>query len=110
MINDVYQTNLKNCIKFRIKHFLTLFFFFYYYQFGFLQCRSVNNAHFFVNKYIHNNLNLSNTTMSLFIDVRKVFDSINHELLLNKLYYAGIKGTENYLIISYLTSRVQVGG
>jgi len=29
---------------------------------------------------------------------------VNYELLLKKLYYAGIRGIENYLITSYLSN------
>lgn len=63
--------------------------------------------HFFVNKYIHENLDLNNKTMVIFLDVKKAFDSLNHDLLLKKLHYSGIRGIENDLIRSYLTNRVQ---
>lgn len=35
-------------------------------QFGFLQDRSINDAHFFVNKYIHETLDISNKVMGNF--------------------------------------------
>lgn len=66
------------------------------------------DAHFFVNQYIYENLDLNNKTMSIFLGIGKAFDTINHEILLKKLYYAGIRGTENDLVKSYLTNRMQV--
>lgn len=46
--------------------------------------------------------------MGIFLDVKKVFDSINNDVLPKKLYYVGIRGTENDLVRSYLTNRLQV--
>jgi hypothetical protein len=39
--------------------------------------------------------------------LKKAFDSENHEILLKKLNYAGIRGTTNNLIKSYLSNRIQ---
>lgn len=44
--------------------------FFSNYQFGFLHNRSVNDIHFYVNKYIHEIVDQSNKTMGIFLDVR----------------------------------------
>jgi len=42
------------------------------------------------------------------LDIKKAFDTVYHELLLKKLYYAGIRGTSNKLISSYLNDRYQI--
>ena len=43
----------------------------------------------------------------MFIDLQKAFDTVQHELLLNKLAHYGIRGLENDWVKSYLTNRQQ---
>ena len=44
-------------------------------------------------------------TGAIFIDLPKAFDTTDHEMLLNKLDYYGIRGVANDLIRSYLSNR-----
>ena len=45
---------------------------------------------------------------NIYIDLSKAFDTLIHDILLNKLNYYRVKGVANKLIYSYLSKRQQV--
>ena len=47
-------------------------------------------------------------TGAVFIDLRKAFDSVNHEVLLNKLRGLGVLGGEHEWFRNYLQNRTQI--
>jgi len=46
-------------------------------------------------------------TCTLFLDLRKAFGCVDHKILLEKLFYYGVKGTPLKLLASYLDNRFQ---
>ena len=47
------------------------------------------------------------STVAVFIDLKKAFNTLNHEILVNKLYHYGIRGIVLEWIVSYLSKRKQ---
>ena len=68
---------------------------------------STDDAIFKLIKEILGTLNNTMKTGSVFCDLQKAFDTVNHELLLDKLQYYGIKGKAKTLLESYLRNRYQ---
>ena len=52
-------------------------------------------------------LDKTRTTVGVFIDLSKAFDTVAHTILLNKLYYYGIKGLAIEWFKNYLSDRLQ---
>ena len=53
------------------------------------------------------NIDQGNYNIAVFVDLKKAFDTVNHEFLLNKLRHYGMDNTELKWFTSYLTDRKQ---
>ena len=56
---------------------------------------------------VYESINKGEYTIAAFIDLKKAFDTVNHKILLEKLYYAGIKNSTLNWIENYLYGRFQ---
>ncbi len=53
------------------------------------------------------NIDDQKITCGIFLDLSKAFDTVNHSLLLQKLYRYGIRGTPLVWLTNYLNNRMQ---
>lgn len=80
---------------------------FYTSQYGFRRGHSTEHAVIEFTDKILSNMAQNNTPLSIFIDLSKAFDTLDHTILLSKLQNYGINGTSLNLISSYLSGRQQ---
>jgi hypothetical protein len=80
---------------------------FYKYQFGFREGHNTTLALFTLTDKIIEGFNEGKYTLGIYLDYRKAFDTVNHDILLQKLHKYGIRGTAHHLICDYLTNRSQ---
>lgn len=76
-------------------------------QFGFRSQCSTENAAIELVNVISKALDDKKVATAIYMDLRKAFDVVNHNLLLRVLETYGIRGKANDLIGSFLTSRTQ---
>jgi hypothetical protein len=76
-------------------------------QFGFRKNLATEDAIFKLTQEILTALNSKKMVGSIFIDLAKAFDSVNHLLLMQTLPYYGVTGKAKLLLESYLTNRFQ---
>ena len=76
-------------------------------QFGFRKGFSTSDA---VNEFLSNiydSMKQNRYLAAVFLDLSKAFDTVSHDILLNKMDNYGIRGTANLLLKSYLSNRKQ---
>ena len=76
-------------------------------QFGFRSKHSTAHAILNMTQTIMDSLDNNNYGCGVFIDLRKAFDTVDHQILLKKLHHYGIRDKALDLFTSYLTNRYQ---
>lgn len=102
-MSKIFETVLKN----RIVNFLYKTSNFDENQFGFLKSSNTQTALLEYFEMVYENLNKSKYVLSIFIDLSKAFDTVNHGKLLELLDMKGIRGTPKNIMKSYLSDRTQ---
>ena len=76
-------------------------------QFGFRKKHSTNHALIDITETIRQALDNKKFACGIFVDLQKAFDTVNHDILIDKLEHYGIRGTANNWFASYLKNRSQ---
>ena len=103
LFSKIYERIMYN----RIIKFITKNNILYKYQFGFRKNHGTNVALFYMFDKIIKSLEEGQIVMGLFLDFRKAFNTVNHQILLKKMYKYGIRGVVYDWFKSYLSNRKQ---
>ena len=100
---------LEKLVHKKLYSFLTAENLLYKHQYGFRQKHSTIHPLIHFLNFCSNaqDKNISEVTLSIFCDLSKAFDVIDHDILYNKLNRLGIRGTALKWFQSYLTHRLQ---
>ena len=91
----------------RLTKFLDKYNVLYQNQFGFRQGHSTHHALITLVDKITKSLDNGDIVIGVFLDLKKAFDTVNHKIILKKLYHYGIRGNLNKWFESYLADRSQ---
>ena len=75
-------------------------------QFGFLAGKSCSDAVSLLTEFLYKSLNDKKFVVALFVDLKKAYDTVNHDILLKKLELFGIRGIPLKWFCSYLENRL----
>ena len=98
---------LEKVVHKRIYKFLTSRNLLYKSQYGFRNNHSTNQAIAEFLSCVLKGFDEKKYTLALFLDLSKAFDTIDHNILLQKLNFYGIRGTAQKWIENYLSGRMQ---
>ena len=96
----------------RLSEFLSKFKILNHHQYGFRQHHSTYMAVLELVNQIFQGFENKEYTIGIFVDLKKAFDTVNHNILIDKLKFYGIHGTPLEWLTSYLSNRqqyVQIG-
>ena len=85
---------------------------YYEYQYGFIKNRSTEQAALELIDRVITEIDKGEIPFNIYIDLSKAFDTLDHAILMDKLYYYGVQGTSLDLLRNYLVKRkqyVQIG-
>ena len=81
-------------------------------QYGFQKGRNITQAAIKLTSLVTNAYHHKSYAVCFFLDLKKAFDTIDHNILLDKLYHVGFRGPSHQYVRSYISNRkqyVQVG-
>ena len=103
LLNNIFEKLLYK----RFYEYLEKFEILYQYQYGFRKGHSTGHALVELIDKIRNSIDDGEMTCGIFVDLSKASDTVNHNILLQKLDHYGFRGITNKLLESYLSNRKQ---
>lgn len=103
----VFSKILEKIMLKRLNSFFEQFDIFYNLQFGFRSKHNTSLALIYLIDLILQSINNGEIVLGVLIDYCKAFDTVNHNILLNKLNKYGVRGIANTWLKSYLSNRKQ---
>ena len=104
----IFSKILEKCIYNRLIYFINRYNILLKNQYGFRQGHSTSTAILNLINNINKAIDNKEYAITVFIDLTKAFDVIDHSILLYKLNHYGIRGKPLQLLLSYLTDRKQL--
>ena len=105
---NIYSKIFERLMYNRLIHFLDQNKVLYQNQFGFRQGHSTHHALITLVDNITKSLDNGDIVIGVFLDLKKAFDTVNHKILLKKLYHYGIRRNVLKWFESYLTNISQI--
>ena len=100
---------IEKIIHQRLNKFLEQTNCFYNLRFGFCLNLSTNNTLLSIIENIQTDLDKGDFAIGIFIDLKKASVTVDHDILLKKLEYYGVRGLSRDWLQSYLKNRKQFG-
>ena len=76
-------------------------------QFGFCKNSNTSDAIIELIDYVYSSLDNKQSTIAVYLDFSKAFDTVNHNILMSKLLHNGVRGVMQSWFESYLSNRKQ---
>jgi hypothetical protein len=106
-ILPVFSKLLERLMYNRLLNFINRHNILYKYQFGFRAKHSTNMALIILVDKIASAIDKGEIVVGVFLDFRKAFDTVDHGILLQKMYKLGIRGVAHDFFKNYLENRHQ---
>ena len=104
---SVFSKMFEKIVHQQLYAFLSLKSVIYESQFGFQKKKSTIHSLIEIVENIRNCIENNNYGVGIFIDLKKAFDTVNHDILIKKLEHYGVRDTTSNWFSSYLTGRTQ---
>ena len=104
---SIFNTILEKLMYKRLISFIQRHNLFYEKQFGFREHHSTMHAALLITDKIQRAIEEGKYSCGFFLDFSKAFNTVNHKILLKKLYHYGVRGTTYQWFDSYLSNRKQ---
>ena len=103
----IFNKLLEKLVFKRLMNFLNKFDILYNKQFGFRPRHSTTHALLLITDKIQKAIDDRKFACGIFLDLCKAFDTVNHDILINKLDHYGVRGIAKEWFCSYLKNRKQ---